>query len=180
MKTSAKKLSLACMTVMALIFNGQQARAEQTTAFDFMFSGTGISISGTLNASSNGDGSYTAIDGIGTVFYPDTSYHLNLEPVGSTGDSDNIIFFYLTSSDFHVTGNGLTFSMNSFNGDEINVFSTPLAGYGIYHNGSFKDVDTFSSASITAVSTIPEPETYAMILAGLGGLGLVTRRRKSL
>ena len=36
------------------------------------------------------------------------------------------------------------------------------------------------NVSLTAVEVVPEPETYAMMLAGLGGLGLVTRRRKTL
>ncbi|MDR3322817.1 MAG: FxDxF family PEP-CTERM protein [Zoogloeaceae bacterium] len=30
------------------------------------------------------------------------------------------------------------------------------------------------------VPTVPEPETYAMLLAGLGFLGVVARRRRNL
>jgi probable HAF family extracellular repeat protein len=33
-------------------------------------------------------------------------------------------------------------------------------------------------AYLLSVATIPEPETYAMMLAGLGLLGLTARRRK--
>jgi hypothetical protein len=32
--------------------------------------------------------------------------------------------------------------------------------------------------TLTQVPTIPEPETYAMLLAGLGLIGFIARRRK--
>jgi hypothetical protein len=37
---------------------------------------------------------------------------------------------------------------------------------------------TFTSASGQLVAAVPEPETYAMLLAGLGLMGFVARRRK--
>jgi len=45
------------------------------------------------------------------------------------------------------------------------------------------DADTFTLASngvltYTAVAAVPEAETYAMMLAGLGGVGFMVRRRK--
>ncbi|MDQ3185151.1 MAG: PEP-CTERM sorting domain-containing protein [Pseudomonadota bacterium] len=43
----------------------------------------------------------------------------------------------------------------------------------------FKTVLPVSAGSIFQVSPIPEPETYAMLLAGLGLLGAVARRRKA-
>jgi hypothetical protein len=38
-------------------------------------------------------------------------------------------------------------------------------------------IDGFQAAAF--VSTIPEPETYAMLLAGLGLIGTMVRRKKS-
>jgi hypothetical protein len=43
--------------------------------------------------------------------------------------------------------------------------------FNLYTNGSKQD---YLVASVTAV---PEPETYAMMLAGLGLLGFTARRR---
>jgi hypothetical protein len=39
-------------------------------------------------------------------------------------------------------------------------------------------ITSFSSSSLISCSFIPEPETYAMLLAGLGMMGFVARRRK--
>ncbi|MBK9444344.1 MAG: PEP-CTERM sorting domain-containing protein [Comamonadaceae bacterium] len=33
--------------------------------------------------------------------------------------------------------------------------------------------------SVSAVSSVPEPETYAMMLAGLGLIGTIARRRRA-
>jgi hypothetical protein len=33
--------------------------------------------------------------------------------------------------------------------------------------------------TLTAVAAVPEPETYAMLLAGLGVIGAIARRRKA-
>lgn len=48
---------------------------------------------------------------------------------------------------------------------------------------SFKTADTYSEyvgLDNVAVNAVPEPETYAMMLAGLGALGFVARRRRKL
>jgi hypothetical protein len=68
----------------------------------------------------------------------------------------------------------------------VSAWSTTFSYFQLY----FADLDTgavssltgsFSSASITAVTApIPEPETYAMLIAGLGLLGFEAHRRKKL
>jgi hypothetical protein len=39
--------------------------------------------------------------------------------------------------------------------------------------------DNQSDYALSSVNAIPEPETYALMIAGLGALSLVTRRRKA-
>lgn len=57
----------------------------------------------------------------------------------------------------------------------------------IHDSVGHKDIYTFSvtsdnlgngTASLSAVHAVPEPESYAMLLAGLGILGTIVRRRK--
>lgn len=64
---------------------------------------------------------------------------------------------------------------------DCNVGSADLYGYvGSLHVDHFANATggAFLDASTGSVPTIPEPETYAMLLAGLGLLGFVARRRK--
>lgn len=56
---------------------------------------------------------------------------------------------------------------------DIGYNSPPLANYG----GSFSYGET-SAQFIQVAAPVPEPETYAMLLAGLGLLGAVVRRRR--
>jgi len=71
----------------------------------------------------------------------------------------------LESVTWHVGGLGST-ALPGFNGE------LALHVQGIGDNGD--------SAWYVATSPVPEPETYAMLLAGLGLIGFMARRRKEL
>jgi hypothetical protein len=62
----------------------------------------------------------------------------------------------------------------------LNTSSKPGKTY--WYNDEYNNASLFIVADFTAptppVSAIPEPETYAMLLAGLGLLGIWARRRK--
>jgi hypothetical protein len=54
---------------------------------------------------------------------------------------------------------------------------------GSYHiivSGFVSGTDTQGSYGVALVSAVPEPETYAMMLLGVGVLGFVARRRKQI
>ncbi len=71
-------------------------------------------------------------------------------------------------------------SYGTFLGDNT-THDLALAGAGAYHiivSGSAVG-SMGGSYGVAIVSGVPEPETYAMMLGGLGLMGVIVRRRKS-
>ena len=53
--------------------------------------------------------------------------------------------------------------------------------YKIYFGGMVTPPDfhpTLNIDNVSVAAAVPEPETYAMMLAGLGALGMMSRRRR--
>ena len=51
---------------------------------------------------------------------------------------------------------------------QVSGHTDPLSGMGLYSG----------NIAVTAISAVPEPQTYAMLLAGLGLIGITALRRK--
>lgn len=81
-----------------------------------------------------------------------------------------------------------------FTGVDVNGTSYAAAGKNFYMMGGptsgMFDLDVFTGTSgstaslnfggsVTLTQAIPEPETYALMLAGLGAIGFMARRRKA-
>jgi len=84
---------------------------------------------------------------------------------------DNIGFSFLAG-----TISGLTFE--SLNPGEISRYLVLYTNSPIYSTSIASVIDG-SVASAATFAPIPEPETYAMMLAGMGLMGFVARRRSS-
>jgi opacity protein-like surface antigen len=72
-----------------------------------------------------------------------------------------------------------TFNYGTFAGNNTTFSFGPLAA-GDYHidfTGNATGVVGGAYAAAVSVSAVPEPETYALLLAGLGLMGTVARRR---
>ena len=74
------------------------------------------------------------------------------------------------------------------NSQNVGFAGTPGSAFDVNQNGLYSFVlevrDTNerlldSTAMNVQVGAVPEPETYALLLAGLGGIGLVARRRST-
>ena len=65
--------------------------------------------------------------------------------------------------------------------DDFLLGASPYAEFFTYSTYLAEIVLTARNVSVnvTEVSAVPEPETYAMLLAGLGLMGFLARRRKA-
>jgi len=59
-----------------------------------------------------------------------------------------------------------------------NILGSDPVGVGVIYNNENYIRAQFSSTDRIPIAAVPEPETYAMLLAGLGLMGFVARRRK--
>ena len=48
-----------------------------------------------------------------------------------------------------------------------------------FASNQYGNYSTFTTTAVSAIAAVPEPETYAMLMAGLGLMGFVARRRKN-
>lgn len=107
------------------------------------------------------------IDGLGTVA-PDSAHRF-------TGAQDSFVNFLFTGA----TGGGLQAGQDS----NFFFFDTTATNYA---KTAFFDLTGTGVGGISgpfaaySPAPVPEPETYAMMLAGLGMLGFVAKRRKQI
>ena len=64
---------------------------------------------------------------------------------------------------------------------ELNETGSFLLEFGVvnWSDSAFQSGMAFDGITIAGVPLVPEPETYALMLAGLGAVGFVARRRKN-
>jgi len=103
-------------------------------------------------------------------------------------------FAYSNRSDVAVNSNGLSWTFGDTTGNAIastlasggnqwQQFSTVVKASGSSMTLSFSAIGSSdslgSSLDNISVSAVPEPQSYALLLAGLGAMALVVRRRKT-
>jgi hypothetical protein len=170
-----KRYRQQCIAAVVISFAMGHAMANEI--FTFTFTGTGLTGSGTLYATSNGDGSYTANSGTGveTVNGVTDSLMLIVNPDGkamATSPSGLFIFDDQVAPYAMpmLTAGGLLFSSST---EEINVyFADGDYVWGQQSSSSVRNVISFTLARVAAV---PEPTT--MLLIGIGMLGFAVARR---
>ena|SRR5579862_1593232 len=182
MKAHRQFTVLAYLGVAALALLLGAASPAQATQYTFTYNdGTSIA-NGTLTATANGDGTYTAISGTLDVTAGQdgssggTIYNLFFNPNGTGQSTSPSGYFYydnqlLPAQDPLITNNGLLFTGH---GIEINIFSNgPGPNYQFYDNTGFT-----SYPGAFTLAAVPEP-AYAQMagMLALGGIGILRHRR---
>lgn len=131
-------------------------------------------------------------------FYVDPSNRLDVYPIGGGSAFSNDVYHDVFLVDnagsvsFYLDGSAqATFAttvMNIDSTDNINLFLDNLVGggQGEYSSGSIASLRLYNEAldavpppDVTPLPAVPEPETYALMLAGLALLGGVVRRTRA-
>jgi hypothetical protein len=131
----------------------------------FAFNGTGVSLSDITNLSVSGGGTLAAhVPGADT-------------PFGTFG-------FGIDCTSCQNGGPGqqadpLTFKvLNATEADFALLSTLPPGSTTAYFASDVINVDTGKTGAVGAVTAVPEPETYALMLAGLGMMGFMAKRRR--
>lgn len=178
-----KKLIFAAAAAAAMLY---APLAQAATVFNITF--TGVSALHGSASAINGTGTITTTGGTGTGF--------ELATPGSSAPKLTDVQIDLALGHFDL-GNALLASFGTFNGDPVSFF---YQGAFTTPGGFFPKITTFNtlagnkfavldgvgrnayvgSFDITAVTGVPEPATWAMLLLGFGGIGVMLRgaRRK--
>lgn len=167
----AKKLSLAGVAAAALIFNMQQAQAAVGQANTWMLEGVtfddGATASGTFSVDSSGTLTFYNITTTTMGMYSGENYIFTPGTPLSIFNDDNTIDIVGGGSELYI-----------FFGGKSNSNSKNIVMRGSEYDANQANRE-ITAGSISSVSTVPEPETYGMLLTGLGLMGFMSRRRKS-
>ena len=131
--------------------------AEHAPGYWSEGSGSGLSLGGDGSQDLSAPAGYTAYTWWGQ--YPQSVY--------GTGKTAS---FSITLDNVTVGSNTVGISTYMANGT--------IAGQAFAHN-QYGNYTTFTTSAVSALAAVPEPETYAMLVAGLGLMGLIARRRKN-
>jgi hypothetical protein len=153
--------------------------------FDYSFSDGTVSAIGTLTANPNGNGSFTAFAGTGSVTGgPNTGIltfiaNPNAPQLSHYAASGNHTYDdqLLPGSSSSLTEGGVLFTFQ--NGDYFNIFSnTPSAGYTALEVTPSGSTSYRGSADgVFTLTAVPEPSSFAMIGIAAMCLAVVAPRR---
>jgi hypothetical protein len=117
-------------------------------------------------------GSFTEKNGTLTFYFGPSPTSLLTISSGYSITGTTVIFNFADGST--LPGD---FNINNFINGSAGSFTDDRFQYAI-GSGPVQNLNFDSKTGILSVAAVPEPETYAMLLAGLGLLGIATRRRR--
>ena len=172
--TLHKPLATALVAVAASFGMATNAMADDHW-WNWNYSGGGVSASGTFETAGDASTPEAVLAITGT--YSD-SFVTGAAITGLVPTSDpeqNTVWIFdnlLSAASPFVSTPGILFAVNGL-ASHVNIYDN--GGYisGTHINGSFQ----LTSVNFN-VAAVPEPETYALMLAGLGAVAFIARRRQ--
>ena len=163
MKKLISKAALLLAAALAL-----PTSANAVVVWDWSWIGTDIG-SGTLTTNDLSSGSYLITAMTGTW----NTEVITLLPAGTEVDSGSPIDNLLFDLPQQLSNNGLGFTTFREN---VNLYVSKEYEYVAFSDSTFE----YRNGAFTAtIAPIPEPETYALMLAGLALVGAAARRRRA-
>lgn len=172
--------------------NVKKIAAATAIAFGAFASGSALAATATFTTGGGSPASYTEAGITFTSLYPGGHVHLTgSEIFNHDGGCCTNPIQITAGGTFTLSSLDVTFfsGSGSFVGSNAAVYT--VTGTGSINFGSLfagvssvmwnsNDTSSFGQMNIdnVTVNAIPEPETYAMLLAGLGLMGFAARRRK--
>lgn len=160
------------LTTFALI-GAFASNVQAQSIWDWSYSGTGVAASGTFTTAGN---ALTAESILSFNGVRNGDAITGLVPLNSNPgfNYDNLFQTGVPK----VNSNGILFNVTAGGVGDVNIYYQD----GAYHEYTYSGIpggvlDRTVNFQVTAA--VPEPETYAMLLAGLGLVGAIARRRKT-
>jgi hypothetical protein len=166
----------------------------QTTFYWTFTNGAGTTGSGSLLASANGDGTFTALSGTGVVHSADFFGSINLvaDPV-APGNAISHSHYFFYDDQLHpgqnplLTVGGLLFTTNSNTPLEVNIFGNGASHpYSYYENNGTNTKGTFTLSSAAPTTNpggvvsplLAEPASLTLLGCGIAGLAFIGWQRR--
>lgn len=164
------KMITAKLTILIFLVFSSIGLAQAET-WNWSYTGPDVLASGTFTTAgdaSTGDTPILSFEGVrnGQTISGLTS--TNLFPFSNTFNNSGI--------DKYFNFDGPVYGITSIPGGVVNVYAA--AGIAYREFTVFNGVESHRAVNLTITAAVPEPETYAMLLAGLGLIGFISRKKK--
>lgn len=146
--------------------------------FDFMSNDSTYEAKGVFNTSNalNAVGTYNILSISGNVFGAGGGAITGL--VSNPNQPYSVTNYgFIWDNTLPLNNAGVVFTVGA--GSMWNLFADEYRGFHLYSYNAERNVGNVDKMGTFVTAPVPEPETYAMMMVGLGLLGFMARRKKS-